>query len=47
MKTVNDKLHIGTILNITPVYAKSEDKEDQKAAHIANLLNVKIFVILL
>lgn len=44
MKQVNKDLHIGTILNITPVYGKSDAPEDVEAAHHANLLNVKSFL---
>ncbi len=34
----------GTVLNLTPTYAASEEKEDQDAAHFAELWNNKMFL---
>lgn len=44
MKKVNKDLHIGTILNITPVYGKSDEPKDVEAAYNANLISVKSFL---
>lgn len=35
---------IGTVLNLTPTYAASEEPEDQAAAHFAELWNNKMFL---
>lgn len=35
---------IGTVLNLTPTYAASNEPEDQKAAHIAEMWNNKMFL---
>ena len=35
---------IGTVLNLTPTYAASDSKEDQAAAHFAELWNNKMFL---
>lgn len=39
-----DSGHIGTVLNLTPTYAASDSKEDQAAAHFAELWNNKMFL---
>ena len=44
MRRVNRKLQIGTILNLTPVFGRSDSKEDQRAVHIAKLLNITSFI---
>ena len=44
MKEVNSKLEVGTILNLTPVYTRSDSKEDVEAGRIADLLNIKSFI---
>lgn len=38
------KAEIGTILNLTPTYAASDDPKDQEAARIAELWNNKMFL---
>lgn len=35
---------IGIVLNLTPTYAASDSKEDQEAAHIAELWNNRLFL---
>ncbi|MFD1410233.1 glycoside hydrolase family 1 protein [Lapidilactobacillus gannanensis] len=40
----NNDGKIGTILNLTPAYAASDDPADQKAAHIAELWTNKLFL---
>ncbi|MDE8104728.1 glycoside hydrolase family 1 protein [Erysipelothrix rhusiopathiae] len=44
MRTVNPKLKLGTILNLTPVYGKSDQIADVKAREAADLLNTKSFL---
>jgi len=44
MREVNDELEIGTILNLTPIYARSQSKADQKAAKSADLLRTRSFL---
>lgn len=44
MKAANSKMEVGTILNLTPVFAKSEDAADVEAGRIANELNIKSFI---
>ena len=44
MLEVDPKLQIGTILNITPIYAASDKPEDKRAARNADLLNVRSFL---
>lgn len=47
VKAFKDGQHegnIGIILNVTPIYAKSEEPEDDKARRIADLLIVKSFL---
>lgn len=39
-----EKAQIGTILNLTPTYAASDDPKDQEAARIAELWNNKMFL---
>ncbi len=44
MKSVNESLEVGTILNLTPVFGRSDSKEDVEAARIARLLNITSFI---
>lgn len=44
MRNVNPNLKYGTILNLTPVYARSDDEKDMKAREIADLLIVRSFL---
>lgn len=44
MKKADPNCNVGTILNITPIYAASESKRDKQAAKIADLLNVRSFL---
>ncbi|CAM2867551.1 glycoside hydrolase family 1 protein [Erysipelothrix tonsillarum] len=44
MKAVKADIEVGVILNITPIYAKSNAPEDLEAARIADLLNVYSFL---
>lgn len=44
MREVDPTLKLGTILNLTPVYGKSDGPEDVKARQIADLLNTKSFL---
>lgn len=44
MKAVNKELDIGTILNLTPVYSRSDSKEDLEATRLAKLLKISSFI---
>lgn len=44
MKKVRSDIKVGTILNLTPVYSRSNSNEDQKATRIANALNITSFL---
>lgn len=44
MKEVSSDIKVGTILNLTPIYSKSDSKEDMQAARYAQLLNVDSFL---
>ncbi|HZJ87203.1 MAG TPA: glycoside hydrolase family 1 protein, partial [Erysipelothrix sp.] len=44
MREVNPKLNYGTILNLTPVYGRSDAKEDEKARRTADLLIIRSFL---
>lgn len=44
MKAVNADLEVGTILNLTPVYSRSDSKEDLEAARVAKELKISSFI---
>lgn len=44
MKKVRKDIKVGTILNLTPVYSRSQSSEDLEATKIANALNITSFL---
>lgn len=44
MRNVRSDIRIGTILNLTPVYGRSDSEDDVQATRIANALNITSFM---